>query len=357
MTAPFSFGNFQLNANSGGLGYFVTSREFPLPVVKPTVSPIPRLAGAKKSGEQIDVRSITITIKVVGTSRTDVISRIDTLQQALALRSQPLVIHEDGRYYQSVDALSAPASFQAGGGVVDCDVQCVFTAYDPFAYSATPSTYDTGSTTLTLTNGLWNFAAISFSGGGTTYSYPFIRLTNNTSTGSTTLTANRNSGTAYTTIAVTATTFSGVIGDTITITHSSTTQTLTVAANFSVGATTITVNSFTASANYVSGDVAAKVTQWTNFTVTQTTDNLAISTVSTGGVLLPASNGDYVDIQCDPMAVNGWSIQTNNSGKFSDPIGLFPVIEPGLTTFGIAIASSSQVSADAYFTWTPRSLS
>lgn len=353
----YSFGSFQINANSGGLGYFLLGKNVDLPEVAPVTFTIARLGGTKKSGEQIKERNITVTLKVIGTSRLDLMSRLDTLNQALSLRSQSLVIHEDSRYFRSVDALSAPVAFQAGNGIVSMTVAIVFTAYDPFAYAASGSSYDTGTQTLTLTGGLWNFPAINITGGGNTYSYPFIRIYNRTSTGSTTLTANRNSGTAYTTIAVAATTFSGAVGDTVTITHSSTTQTLTVATSFSVGATTITVSSFTASANYVSGDAAAKVTQWTNFSITQSNDNQTLSAVTSTGVPLPSANGDYVDIQCDPAAVNGWSIQTNNSGLFSDPLGLFPVMEPGTTNFTIAIASGSQVSAQCQFSWNARWMS
>lgn len=353
----YTYGQFQINANTGLLGYFLTAKDLSLPVKKPSTSYIPRSAVSKKSGEAIEPRSIPVVIKVVGSSRPDLISRLDALQQALDLRSQPLCIHEDGRTYQAVDALSASTSFKAGSGVVQCEVQCVFMAYDPFAYAATPSTYDTGTVTLSASGGSWAFPTISITGGGTTYAYPFIRVYNRSSTGSTTLSAGLTNGTGYTSISVNATTFSAAIGDTITITHSSTTQTLTVATAFSVGTTTITVSSFTASANYVSGDVAAKVTQWTNITITQMLDSLSIATVNTGSAPLPANNGDYVDIQCSPTAINGWSIQTNNSGNFSDPIGLFPVVEPIVTPFAITIVAGSQVSAEAAFTWTARYLS
>lgn len=357
MASSYTYGSFVLNANSNGLGYFLIGKNVDLPEVVPVTFAVARLAGVKKSGEQIKERTITVTLQVVGTSRIDLMSRLDTLNQALALRSQALCIHEDSRYFRSVDAISAPVAFQAGNGIVSITVAIVFTAYDPFAYAASGSSSDTGTQTLTLTGGLWNFPAINIAGGGNTYSYPFIRVYNRTSTGSTTLTANLNNGTVYTTIAVAATTFSGAVGDTITITHSSTTQTLTVTTAFSVGATTITVSSFTASTNYISGDVAAKVTQWTNLAITQSLDNQTLSAVHSVSTPLPAVNGDYVDIQCDPAAVNGWSVQTNNTGVFLDPIGLFPVMEAGITPFSIAIACGSQISAQAVFSWNARWLS
>lgn len=357
MASSYTYGSFVLNANSNGLGYFLIGKNVDLPEVAPVTFAVARLAGVKKSGEQIKERTITVTLQVVGTSRIDLMSRLDALNQALSLRSQALCIHEDSRYFRSVDAISAPVAFQAGNGIVSTTVQIVFTAYDPFAYAASGSSSDTGTQTLTLTGGLWNFPAINITGGGNTYSYPFIRLINHSSTGSTTLSAGLTNGTTYTSISVNATTWSAAIGDTLTITHSSTTQTLTISSAVSVGATTISVNSFTASTNYVSTDVVAKVTQWTNISITQTNDNQTLSVVNSTSAPLPSVNGDYVDIQCDPAGVNGWSIQTNNTGKFADPLGLFPVIEAGVTTFSVAIASGSQVSAQASFAWYARWLS
>lgn len=353
----YTFGGFTLNASSGGLGYFLIGKELPIPVAKPITSIIARRAGAKKSGETVEPRTVAVALKVVGSSRTDLVSRIDTLQAALALRGQALCIHEDGRYYQNVDALSAPLAFKSGSGVVQAEVSIVFLCYDPYAYSSTLSTYDSGTVTLTLSASLWNFPAIVQAGGGTQYSYPLIRLYNRTSTGSTTLTSARNNGTAYTTIAVAATSFSGVSGDQITITHGGTTQTLTVNANFSVGATSITVVSFTAGANYVSSDVAAKVTQWNTLTITQTNDSQTLTGSSSATAPLPALNGDYVDIQCDPAPQNGWTIITNNSGNLTEPIGLFPVLEPGNTTLNIGISCGSAVKAEAVISWLPRWMS
>lgn len=352
--AVYTFGTFTLNQNSAGLGYFLTAKELPMPTVKPVTFLIARRDGTKKSGESVDARTITVTIKIVGTSRTDLIIRLDALQQSLTLRSQTLCIHEDGRYYQSVDAISAPVSLSAGKGIVQCECVVVFTAYDPYAYASALSTFDTGTVALTLASSLWNFAAQVITGGGTVYSLPLIRLYNRTSTGSTTLTVARNSGTNYTTIVVASTPFSGSIGDTIIITHAGTSQTLTVNANFSVGATTITVVSFTAGANYVSSDTATKNTAWNSITITQTNDSQTLTGSATVAVPLPSLNGDYVDIQCNPSVTNGYTIQTNGSGLFTEPIGVFPVMEPVATTFNIAIASGSSVSAEAVFSWIAR---
>lgn len=355
--ANYLFGAFQINANSGGYGYFIESKTLHAPTMSPAVFPIARRDGGKRSGERVNPRQIDLDIKVIGSSRTDLLSRLDSLQQALSLRSQSLLIHDSGtRYYQSVDCFSAETKL-GPGNVVACLVACKFLAADPYAYATTSSSYDTGTVALTLSSSLWNFPSISITGGGTYYSYPLLHIINKTSTGNTTLTSARNSGTSYTTIAVAATSFSGSTGDQITITHSGTTQTLTASSGWSVGATTINVNSFTASANYVSGDVAAKVTQWTSISVAQTNDSQTISANSTSATPLPSANGDYVDFQCDPAQTAGMTIQTNGSGKYSDPNGVFPVVEPGLTTFNISIACASAVSAECIVSWVSRYVS
>lgn len=355
--ASYTFGGYTLNNFSGGLGNTIRSKNLDMPMVNPISFVISRRDGMKKSGETVSPRGIDLTLKIIGSSRADLISRLDALQQALAQRSQTLCIHEDGRYYQSVDCIDAKATLAGGADVQACTVKAKFIAYDPYAYAATSSSFDTGVVTLTSANSLWNFAAITVTGGGTYYSYPFLRISNKTSTGSTTLSAGLTSGNNFTSISVNATTFSGAIGDKITITHSGTTQTLNVTVAFSVGATSISVTSFTASVSYVSGDTVAKVTQWTSISITQAQDNQTITASSTNAVPLPNLNGDYVDVQCDPAQQQGMSIQTNNSGKFSDPIGVFPVMEPGTTVFNISIACASAVTAECIISWSPRYVS
>jgi hypothetical protein len=350
----YFFGSFQINQNSGGLGYFFESKNLDIPKIRPVEFPIARRDGTKKSGEFVDPRQVDILLKIVGSSRTDLISRIDALQQALSLRSQSLCIHEDGRIFNSVDCISADAKLKAGK-IVACDVPISFKTYDPYAYASTSSSYDTGTVALTSANSLWNFPAINVVGGGTIYSYPLLHLINKTSTGSTTLSAGLTSGNNYTSISVNATGFSASIGDKITITHGGTTQTLNVTTAFSVGATSIAVTSFTAGANYVSGDACTKVTQWNSIQISQVQDSETLSANSTASVPLPSANGDYVDVTCDPAS--GMSIIANASGKQSDPVGIFPVMEPGTTTFNIGISCSSAVSAEAVISWNARYLS
>lgn len=279
--ANYTFGAFQLNAFSGGYGLILLDKNIDMPVVKPVTFPMARRDGHKKSGEQVEPRNISIRLKVVGSSRLDLLSRIDSLMQALSLRGQNLYIHDSGtRYFQNVDALSAPVQFKAGAGVVQAEIAVAFTAYDPYSYSSSQSTYDTGTVALTLSGGVYNFSAINITGGGSVYSYPLIRIYNRTSVGA---------------------------------------------------------------------------TQWTSLTISQTNDSQTLTATHSAATPLPAANGDYVDIQCDPsQSPNGWTIQTNGNGLFVEPVGVFPVVEPGSTTFNISISTSAAVSAEAVFSWLPR---
>jgi hypothetical protein len=349
-----SFGSYSLDSFSSGLGNILRAKDVSAPEVAAITSPIARGYGVVKNGEQILYRDIDVIIKIVGSSRSDLVSRLDALKKALRLRGQQLVIYEDLRYFANTDCISAPATLSGAANISAALVTMKFRSYDPMAYAASSSSYDTGVAVLTLSGGTWNFVAISLAGGGTIETYPLIHIINKTSTGSTTTTTARNSGTAYTTLPVSATSFSASVGDRLILSNGTNTQTVAVATAFSSGATTITVNSFTANATYASGATVTKDTQWSAITVSQTQDSQTLTTYSTSGTPLPSANNDYVDIQCDPIV--GMSIITNGSGEVSDPVGVFPTLNPDSTTFNIAITSNSAVSAEAVFSWSSRYL-
>jgi hypothetical protein len=91
---------------------------------------------------------------------------------------------------------------------------------------------------------------------------------------------------------------------------------------------------------------------WSNVTLQQQTDsqNLQITTN------LPATSGDYLTVYCDPAGANGFSVFKNGSTLCSVN-GVFPVIEPGTTTFVLQVNASAAPVADLLFAWTPRFLS
>jgi len=346
------FGSYSMDTFSSGVGNILRSKDVSAPVVTPIVSNIARGYGAVKNGELVGPRDIPLVIKVIATDRNDLNARLDAMKKALRLRGQQLTIYEDGRYFANVDCLSAAATLSGAANIFAAVVQIAFRAYDPMAYALSSSNYDTGVVALTLSGGVWNFPAISIAGGGTVESYPLIHIINKTSTGATTLTTARNSGTAYTTLPVAATTFSGLIGDQLILNNGTNTQTVTVSANFSVGATSISVTSFTANATYAIGKSVTKDTQWNAITVSQVQDSQTLTTYSTTGTPLPNLNGDFIDIQADPFT--GLSMVTNGSGEMHDPVGVFPTLDPDSTTFNINITSNSAVSAEAIFSWSAR---
>lgn len=348
----YYFGSFQLDSVSGGLGIIFKSKDVSSPTVAPVTSNVARRAGSVKSGEIINARDIDVALKIVASSRTDLVTRLDALKKALRLRGQSLVIFEDGRLWNNVDCLAAEGKLTGGADVLACNLSLKFRAYDPILYAPTSSSYDTGTVALTSASGTWNFPAISVTGGGTSESFPLIRLTNKTSTGATTLTTARNVSTAYTTLPVNATSFSGAVGDKLQLSSGGNTQTVNVATAFSVAATTITVTSFTANATYPIGASVTKATQWDAISVTQTTDSQTISAYSTTAKPLPVNNAEYMDIQCDPAT--GMSMQSNGNGKLHDPVGVLVTLPPDITTFNISITSVSAVSAQAVFSWVSR---
>jgi hypothetical protein len=349
-----AYGSYSLDTFNSGVGNIFRSKPVGAPAISPVVSTVARRYGAVKSGETVPVRDIPVTIKIVASSRSDLNARLDALKKALWLRGQQLVIYEDLRYFSNVDCVAAEAVLSGAANISACVVNMTFRTYDVMAYAAASSSYDTGTVVLTLASGVWNFPATAVVGGGTVESYPLIRLTNQTSTGATTLTTARNSGTSYTTLPVNATSFSASVGDQLKLVSGGNSQTVTVATSFSVGATTITVSSFTANATYGIGSTVTKQTQWTAISVTQASDSQTVSANSTATVPLPLNNADYVDIQCDPAT--GFSIMTNGNGKLSDPVGVFPTLPPDSTNFNITVTSVSAVSADALFSWTARYL-
>lgn len=92
---------------------------------------------------------------------------------------------------------------------------------------------------------------------------------------------------------------------------------------------------------------------WTSLVVSQLNDSQSITVTSS----LPAINGDFLDIYCDPtLPGNGYTVQLNNSGVPILFSGVFPVQEPNSTSWKIVvgISGSGTVTLKATWVWTPR---
>lgn len=359
----YTYGGFSLNAASGGLGYFLVAKDLDFPTYKATLSPLARYDGYKINGYQVSERQIQVDIIIIGTSRIDCIARKDTLEAALALRDQVLVLHEDGRYWVA-NATASKVKFAAGKGIVQCTMPVTFLCADPYAKAANPaSPFDTGSLTYTLSGGSYVSPVQSFAGGGTIYSWPTIHLIHQTtSPGGTTLSSALTQGTSYTALPV-ASSPALSVGQVLTLYYATGaplnqlwTQKVTVSQAVSAGATSIPVQSFVANYAFpVTSTTASISTAWNQVTIAQLTDNYILSATSTSGVPLPQKSGDYLDINCDPAT--GWTIVTNGLPQQSDPVGAFPPLEPSTTQWQITIASDWQPTVDASWAWTPRYLS
>lgn len=93
-------------------------------------------------------------------------------------------------------------------------------------------------------------------------------------------------------------------------------------------------------------------TTWSSISITQQNDGQTIS-ISSG---LPTSNGNYIDIYCDPTGVNGFTVVKLNTTLLAFN-GVFPVMEPVSTNWQISINASAVPQIEVLWQWTARWLS
>jgi Concanavalin A-like lectin/glucanases superfamily len=360
-TYPYLYGPFQIANHSGGLGYFLVAKDLDLPVYKPTLSPVARQDMWKVNGWQVDPRNIQVDIIVVGTSRADCEARKDTLEQALSLRDQQLSLHSlDGRYWIA-NATAGKAPFKAGAGIVQVRIPVTFMCADPYAKAVAAATpFDSGSLAYTASGSSYISPIFTVAGGGTVYAWPQIHLVNKTaSLGSTTLTTALVQGQSYNAIFVSNTSFSGTVGQVLTLYFLNGsqlwTQKVTVSAAYATNAVQINVNAFTAAFNFPNTTTVYVSTAWNQVTVSQLTDNYTLSLTSTSAAPLPQTLGDYLDIYTDPS--NGMYIVTNGLAQYLDFTGAFPPLEAGNTQWQVQISADSAPTVDFAMAWTPRWLS
>lgn len=170
------FGSFNLNDNKN---YIIRSKNLDFAEVKPTLQKLAHLDGMKISGSSINSRQIQVTMEVIGSSRTDLENKLDTLDLALSLKQQQLTLHTtpDNRYFVA-DCLSAKTQF-ANTDPVRAMVTLVFLCQIPYAVNPTTSTQSIAAGNLTLVSGhVYQFANQVFAGGGTAIALPTIHLVN-----------------------------------------------------------------------------------------------------------------------------------------------------------------------------------
>lgn len=360
MTTTYQYGAFVLN---DGVNYFLTEKHLDMPAFRQTLFPIARLEGMKKTGERINEKRIPVVITVVGVSRSDLESKLDTLYGALALRQQSLTLHAlDNRYYVA-DAISGTAHL-VPGKILSAQVPVTFVAQQPFAYAPAQSIATTGSVTLTQVTGSttnWQLAG-GFNvgaGGGNYFARPTLQIYNLTPINQTNLTAALTSGNVYTTLSVSALPAAATTGQIFILVNASNVyQRVTLAANALLGATSLSVTSFTANANYPApGTNCGLDTYFQGFVLNQQPDNQTLLTTAVPVVQNAPTGG--VTIYCDPTAPSGYSVIPTGAPGLT-PIafsGSFPVIEPLSTTFTLTLTCSTAPTIQLTAIWTPRWLS
>lgn len=346
----YSYGSFSFNDN---ISYFVMDKPYDSTPFIQTLFKVARLEGQKKTGESINERTIQVKIKVIGTSRVALEQNLEAMYQAFALRQQNLVLYATDQRYFVADCVNVSAPL-TGGTPISTVATATFTCQQPFAFAPTASSFNTGNVTLSSAgSGSWTFPVQTFAGGGSIFSRPQITLVNQNPDCNNTLTTGITVGNNYTSLTVSALSAAVVIGDTFILTNGVRTQSVVAAAPALAGTTSLTVASFNANFSYPgSGATTVNLNNtWTNLVVAQQTDNQTM-TISTG---LPVIMNDRIDIYCDPnMAINGYTVQYNQSGTPLAFMGVFPVLEPTSTSWLITITAASPPVVSVVWAWTSR---
>lgn len=351
MTA-ITYGSFNLNDN---INYYVVRKPVEMTKIMPTTFKIGRLAGVKKTGEVVNERTITLDVRVIGTSRTDLENKLDAMAQALNIRNQNLTMHTNDSRYWIADCLGFTAELQSGR-ILSTIATVNFIAYQPYAFAVSGSTNNTGTQLMTYSgSGTQYTYTYSITGGGNVYAYPTFVMTQRTVAMSTTLTSALTSGTNYTSISVSAISRALTTRDTVILTSGAHTQSVTLSANASSGATTLSVTSFNANFSYPSSTTTVVLdATMTYVQVAQNVDSQVLFANSS----LPAIAGDFLTIDCDPTDyTNGYTAILNAGTTLSNIGGQFPVIEPVSTGFTWTINCNSNPSFQVVTTWNSRWLS
>lgn len=354
--ARYQYGAFVIH---DGINYLTQQKDFDYPTVQETMYKIARFEGMKKTGETVNDKTIAVTIRILGTSRYDVEAKLDALFQGLAQRQQALSLHAlDGRYWVC-DAITGKAHFQPGT-VVSVEVPVSFQASQPFALAAGPSSFTLPDTVLGAGTGgatSWASGPVVFAGGGTYFNRPIITVTNDTPANNNVLGASLVNGTPYTSLTIAAPGLAHAVtsGQKFLLNDGAGhTQTVTASAAAAAAATTLAVTSFTANFSYPLTTTTVNLdTSVTTLTLVQATDG---QTLTLSG-LVGFTHGQSILVTCDPLAANGYTALLNGAGNPLAFQGVFPVLEPGATSWQVLATANNQPTLMAAWTWNARWIS
>jgi hypothetical protein len=352
--SPVTYGSFNLN---DGINYFVTKKSYGFPSINPSMFKIGRLEGMKKVGENINERKLQIEMRILGTSRADLETKIDVLLDALFNRNQNLTMHTNDTRYFICDCVDFKCDLHPGQ-VISTTATLDFIAYIPFAFAPSPTFFDTGAITMPSVGAALGQTAYSSTytlvSGGNVFTRPTLRITQQTPLCSMSMTgATLISGHIYTSITCAATPQSLNIGDDLILTSGTHIQSIVVSQFTPAGSTTVSVGGFAANFAYPAGASLTRDLTWGQIQINQATDQQVLVVSSS----LPATFGDYLDINCDPTTTNGFTAILNGGNTLSAVAGSFPILEDGSTDWTITILSNSVPQVDFLWTWTPRWIS
>src|SRR6266702_2008493 len=252
-SVPLTYGGFDLNANSSG--YYAISRPMGTTQIQQNIVNIARMEGGKLSGSFTGEKRVQVLCKVVGTSRANLESLLDTLYAALNKPNQALAYHQSDSRYFIATALYTPVQLGIGE-IIKAEVHIDFVCPAPYAFAGSASSYDSGDINLTSSGSQWVTPVQNITGGGNVFCRPTITITNKKTAMTTRLhSTGLTSGTSYTTLTFTAgTSVTLHDGDVLQLANFATpiilanlhTQNVTVNGTNASGSTTINVYSFTA---------------------------------------------------------------------------------------------------------------
>lgn len=355
MTTQYYYGGFAIH---DGQHYFITSKDDSLPSFSQTVFQVARFEGVKKTGERVNSKQIPVTLQVIASSRADLESKLDALYAALSMRQQQLTLHaSDGRYFVA-DCVDAKASLVAGRPA-SADVACTFVAQQPFAYAASASAFDSGSMVMPTagTSTTWQLPSATnpqnISGAGNTFARPTIILTNQTATNATTTTAGLTNGVAATTISIAALPAAAASGSVFLLVSGTHSQRVTLSAPALLGATSLSVTSFTPNFSYPSSSQCVLDIYVQAIQLSQNPDGNVLAVSNLG--VQEVGNGQNLTINCDPISsTNGYTCISSSDGLLNGFVGSFPVMQPGTTQFSLIVTCSNQPTIRMQITWIPR---
>jgi hypothetical protein len=348
-----TYGAFNLN---DGVSYFTIAKSLAFPAINPSMYKIGRLEGMKKVGENINERKISLTVRVVGVSRSDLENKLDTLLNALWQRGQQLCLHSNDNRYFICDCVDVKYAFGTGQ-IISTTAQIDFIAYTPFAFASTQSSYDTGIVVFPANGTALGSTAYTQSfqlaGGGNVYTRPIVTITNQQPFMQVTLTSAATLNVNYTSINVTATTQDLYQGDDLILKTGLTTQSVVVSANTPAGATTVPVGGFLPNITFPIGATVTRDSTINFIHMNQTNDQQVLRVSS----LLPSNYGDDLVINCDPLTTNGYTAILNGGTTISAVAGSFPVLEPVTTNYTFTINANSVPQLEIVWNWNTRWLS